>query len=207
MANFTPQTGSIISGPQGQNNTNVGISTNIIIKVGPLAVGAIQSLQVREQRNIQMVDEVGTDGHIDSVPIKSTDISGECRRTRFDRTRITEAFGRGFLHISSQRIPFDIDIYDNWNGDGANAIITTIKNVWIQSLSYQYQADNWIIVDDMSWAAETISSLLNGNVAATGGLRGSNTLQINTIEQASDRGLLRGALSSPGLINDFFSNI
>lgn len=207
MANLTPNTGSIIEGPNGRDRTGTGISTNIIIKVGATPVGAIQSLQVREQRNIQMVDEVGTDGHIDSVPIKSTDISGECRRTRFDRLRVTEAFGRGYLHVHAQRIPFDIDIYDSWNGDGNNAIITTIKNVWIQSISYQYQADNWIIIDDMSWVAEAISSTINGGNAATGGERGANILQINSIERQADKGQRRGALDAPGLISDFFSNI
>jgi hypothetical protein len=207
MANLTPNTGSIIEGPNGRDRTGTGISTNIIIKVGATPVGAVQSLQVREQRNIQMIDEVGTDGHIDSVPIKSTDISGECRRTRFDRLRVTEAFGRGYLHVHAQRIPFDIDIYDSWNGDGNNAIITTIKNVWIQSISYQYQADNWVIIDDMSWVAEAISSTINGGNAATGGERGANILQINSIERQADKGQRRGALDAPGLISDFFSNI
>lgn len=206
MPLIQPQTGSIIDGPNGRDSTRTGISTNIVIKVGGTAVGAIQSIQVREQRSIQMVDEVGTDGHIDSVPIKSTDISGECRRTRFDLLRVTEAFSRDFLHVHAQRIPFDIDIYDNWNGGGSAAIITTIRNVWIQSLSYQYQADNWIIVDDMSFMAEAIYSTLNGGQAANSGPRGF-ALQINPIEQQADIGQRRGALDAPGLINDFFTNV
>src|SRR5271166_3637303 len=111
MALITPQTGSILTGPNGRDATFTAISTNIVIKVGAFAVGAIKTLSVTETRSIQMIDEVGTDGHIDSVPIKSTDISGSCSRTRFDRLRITEAFGRDFIHIQSQRIPFDIDIY------------------------------------------------------------------------------------------------
>lgn len=207
MALISPQTQSIINGPNGHNRTGTGISTNIVIKVGSTAVGAIQSISVREQRNIQMIDEVGYDGHIDSVPIKSTDISGECRRTRFDRLRATEAFGRDFLHVHAQRIPFDIDIYDNWNGDGSNAIITTIRNVWIQSLSYQYQADNWVVIDDMSFVAEAIYSTLNGSNAATGGERGSQIMQLNSVERESDRGARRGSLDVPGLISDFFSNV
>lgn len=208
MALLTPQTGSIIEGPGGRDRTGTGISTNIVIKVGNTAVGAVQSMQVREARNIQMVDEVGTDGHIDSVPTKSTDISGECRRTRFDRLRITESFSRGFLHAHAQRIPFDIVIFDKWNGDGENTIITTIKNVWIQNISYQYQSDNWIITDDMSWVAEAISSSVKGGQnAATGGERGSSILQLNDIERQADRGQRRGALDAPGLISDFFSNV
>jgi hypothetical protein len=202
-----PQTGSIIQGPQGQDATFTGLSTNIVIKVGGTAVGAIQSISVREQRNILMIDEVGTDGHIDSTPSKSTDISGECRRTRFDRLRVAEAFSRDFLHVHAQRIPFDIDIYDNWNGDGSNAIITTIRNVWIQSISYQYQSENFVIIDDMAFVAETIYSTLNGSNAATGGLLGSSILQQNPIELQSDVGARRGSLDAPGLISDFFTNV
>lgn len=205
MVLIAPQTGSVIE-TNGHDATRTGISTNIVIKVNGMAVGAIQSIQVREQRNIQMIDEVGTDGHIDSVPIKSTDISGECRRTRFDKQRVGEAFSRDFLHVHAQRIPFDIDIFDNWNGNGSSSIITTIKNVWIQSISYQYTADNWVIIDDMSFMAEAIYSTLNGGQAATGGLR-QNKLQINSIEQQADIGQRRGALDAPGLISDFFTNV
>jgi len=202
---IAPNTGSIIDGPNGQDSTRTGISTNIVIKVAGNAVGAIQSIQVREQRTIGMIDEVGTDGHIDSVPTKSTDISGECRRTRFDLLRIASAFSRDFLHVDAQRIPFDIDIYDNWNGDGSNSIITTIRNVWIVSISYQYQADNWVIIDEMSFQAEAIYSTLNAGPASTGGARGL-VLQNNPIEVQADTGMRRGALDAPGLISDYFTN-
>ena len=206
MALLGLQTGSVIEN-NGRDATFTGISTNIVIKVGAYAVGAIQSISITEQRNITMVDEVGTDGHIDSVPTKSTDISGSCRRIRFDRLRISEAFGRDFLHVKSQRIPFDIDIYDNWNGNGNNAIITTIKNVWIEQIQYEYAAENWIIADNMNWKAETIYSTLNGGPAATGGVIGSQILQLNATEQSADIGSLRGSLAVPGLITDFFSNV
>jgi hypothetical protein len=205
MALITPATGSIIEGPSGRDRTGTGISTNIIMKVNGVPIGAVQTLSVREERQIQMVDEVGTDGHIDSVPIRSTNITGDCQRIRFDRLRISEAFARGFLHVHAQRIPFDLDIFDRWSGDGTNTIITTIKNVWIKSLGYAYRADNWIITDDMSWEAEAISSTLNGSNAATGGERGPNILQINTTEREADKGNRRGALDVPGLINDFFA--
>lgn len=205
MALISPASGSIVEGPGGRDRTGTGISTNIVIKVNGTPVGAVQTLSVREERQIQMIDEVSTDGHIDSVPTRSTNISGDCQRIRFDRLRIAEAFSRGFLHVSAQRIPFDIDIFDRWNGDGSNSIITTIKNVWITNISYAYRADNWIITDDMSWMAEAISSTLNGGNAATGGERGPNILQINTTERQADKGNRRGALDVPGLINDFFA--
>lgn len=204
---LTPQTGSTLTGPNGRDATLTGLSTNIVIRRGNLAVGAIQNLSLREQRTITMFDELSTDGHIDSAPTKSTDISGECRRIRYERMRMTEAFGCDFLHVHAQRIPFDIDIYDNWNGDGSNAIITTIHNIWIESMGYNYDSQNWVIIDDMSFKAEAISSSLNGGNAATGGLRGSQILQINSTELLADVGAKRGSLDVPGLITDFFSNV
>lgn len=197
-----PQTGSTLFGPQGQNETRTGLSTQIVIKVGPNTIGAIQNLSVTEARNILMIDEVGTDGHIDGVPNKSTDISGECKRIRFDRMRVAEAFSRGFLHTHAQRIPFDIVVIDNWNGDGNSAIITTIQGVWIENISYAYGVDNWVISDDMRWKAQSISSTLSNGNAATGGTR-NIPLAIDPIEQAADIGQRRGTLDAPGLLDAF----
>jgi len=207
MANVTSNTGSTLENVDGSNRTGTGISTQIIIRVGANAVGAVQTIEIREERTVTPVDEVGTDGHIDSVPIKSTNISGTCRRIRFDQQRIAEAFSRGFLHAKSQRIPFNIDIYDRWNGDDSNTIVTTIKNVWITGIDYSYAADNWIITDNMSWMAEDISSTLGvgGGKAASGGSRGI-LLQTDVagIEQQTDVGKRRGALDASGLISAAF---
>jgi len=207
MALLTPQTGSIIENPNGSNRTGTALSTNIVIRVGPNAVGAVQSLSVTEERSIIMIDEVGTDGHIDSAPQRSTNITGSCNRIRFDRLRVSEAFSRGFLHAHAQRIPFDIDIYDKWNGDGNSMIVTTIKNVWISNISYDYRSENFIIADTMQWQAEAISSSINGASAAVGGAR-NLVLQTDTlgIEQQADRGQRRGSLDAPGLINAVFAN-
>lgn len=197
-----PQTGSTLLGPNGANKTSTGISTNIVIKVGPNTVGAVQELSVTENRPVFMVDEVGTDGHIDSVPNKSTDISGNCSRIRFDRMRIAEAFSRGFVHVAAQRIPFDIVIIDNWNGDQNSALITTIKNVWIEQVSYAYRVSDWVITDTMNWKAETIyTTLANGN-SATGGER-NLLLALDPIERSTDVGGRRGSLDAPGLLRAF----
>lgn len=208
MALLTPSTGSIIETATGGNRTGTGISTQIVLRVGPNAVGAIQSISIREERNVTPVDEVGTDGHIDSVPTRSTSYTGTCRRIRYDRLRVTEAFSRGFLHAKSQRIGFNIDIYDKWNGDNENMIVTTIKNVWITGLDYDYNAQDWLIIDNMSWMAEDISSSIQGTTpAATGGARGL-ILQTDTagIEQQTDIGKRRGALDAPGLLTSVFGN-
>jgi hypothetical protein len=200
-----PQTGTTFgSYPGGQNNTNTGIATNIVIMVGANMVGAVQKLNIDEKRALKMIDEVGTDGHIDSVPISSTNITGACERVRFDRMRIAEAFSRGFVHVSAQRIPFDIVIIDKWNGDDGSALYTTIKSVWISGISYSFNADNWIITDNMTWEAEAIHTKLSNGNAARGGTK-SMPLAIDDMEQSADRGERRGALDAPGLLKAFFT--
>lgn len=212
MATY-PNTGSTLDA-DGVNKTSTAISTNILITVGPNPVGAVQRLTINERRAIRMIDEIGTDGHIDSVPNQSTNITGSCERIRFDRMRIAEAFGRSYLHTKSQRFPFDIVIIDNWNGnplnpgDNSAAIITTIKNVWIGEISYGYQANDWIITDTMNWEAETIYSTLGSGKtpAAQGGERAiplALSSPTSDIEQSADIGGRRGALDATGLLRAF----
>jgi hypothetical protein len=206
MAIITPQTGSIIGSTTNpdQNTTRVALSTNIVIKVNGQPVGAIQSMTVNETRSISPIDEVGFDGHIDMSPTKSTDIEGSCKRIRYDRLRMLEAFSRGYIHVHSQRIPFDIEIIDTYSsGDDTNYLITTIKNVWVKSVSYNYEVSNYVISEDMQWSAEAIYSTVNNSNAANGGERGL-PLQINTTEREADRGLRRGALDVPNLIKAAF---
>lgn len=213
-----PNTGSTLSLNSGINKTSTAISTNIVILVNSVAVGAVKRLQVREQRQISMITEVGTDGVIDSVPSRSTEISGSCERVRFDRLRIAEAFGRGFIHAASQAYPFDIVILDRQKKDQGSQISTVIKNVWIENIEYSYSSDEWVISDSMAWKAETIFSILNGgtspyasgNPVAVGGERGIQHMGFNpngagiiNIEQLTDVGAggRRGSLDAPGLID------
>jgi hypothetical protein len=224
MAN-APNTGSTLFGTSANaniNKTSTGISTNIIIMVNNTAVGAIQSMAISEKRGIKMIDEVGTDGHIDSVPNVSTNITGSCQRVRFDKLRITEAFSRGFVHVQSQVYPFDIVILDKQKQATGSQISTVIKNVWISGIDYTYQISDWVITDTMTWEAETIFSVLNnGNSqpVAVGGERGvthmgsgpNGTLNIVSgdngniinIEQLVDTGSggRRGSLDAAGLID------
>ena len=126
---LAPNTGSTLTQTSGKNKTSTAISTNILIMVGETAVGAIQSMQITESRGLKQIDEVGTDGHVDSVPNVSTNITGSCQRVRFDRLRIAEAFSRGFVHVASQAYPFDIVIIDKQKSDTGLQISTVIKNV------------------------------------------------------------------------------
>lgn len=217
MAN-AQNTHTTLTLPNGVNKTSTSLSTNIVILVNNTPVGAVQSLSINEQRQVAMIDEVGTDGHVDSVPNKSTNISGSCTRIRLDRLRITEAFSRGYLHVSSQIYPFDIVILDKQKADQGSQISTVIKNVWITGLQYSYQANDWVITDTMNWEAETIFSILNGGSspisggvpAAVGGelgIRhlgsGPNGVGVINYEQLTDTGSggRRGSLDSSGLID------
>lgn len=204
----TRNTGTALQDLNGNNRTATHLSTNIIIKVAGNVVGAVKSLEVTEARTIKMIDEVGTDGHIDSAPSASTNVSGSCQRTRFDKMRIAEAFSRGFIHVHAQRIPFDIEIQDIFaDSDPGNAIITTVRNVWIKDIRYTYSADDFIIVDNMSWEAEGIFSLLNSNNVAQAVSNGRSTpIILNQFEQQADRGQFSGALDAAGLLNAFLSD-
>lgn len=215
MANAA-NTGSTLSFPGGQNKTSTSISTHMVIYVTPpngppIAVGAIQEISINESRSITPIDEVGTDGHIDSVPTKSTDVTGTCKRVRFDRLRIAEAFGRGFMHVSAQAYPFDIVIVDRQKSNLGAQVSTVIKNVWIEGIDYSYSANDWLISDTMRWKAETIFSILGagsnpnssgGAPAATGGERQIPFSNV-PIERETDTGSngRRGSLDASGLID------
>jgi hypothetical protein len=220
MANAINTGSTLTVAGSNVNKTSTGISTNIIVMVNGTAVGAIQSLSINEKRGIKMIDEVGTDGHIDSVPNASTNISGSCQRVRFDRLRIAEAFSRGFVHVHSQVYPFDIVIMDKQKREQGNQISTVIKNVWIDGIDYTYQVSDWVITDTMSWQAETIFSVLNNGsstpVAVGGelgikhmgaGPNGIVNIQsgdgVVNIEQLVDTGAngRRGSMDASGLID------
>lgn len=200
----TRWTGTKVNDIEGNNATKTHLSTNIIIKVDGKAVGAIKSLSVTESRNISRIAEIGTDGFIDSAPSRATEISVRCSRTRFARKRIAEAFGRGFIHASSQRIPFNIEIQDIFADlDVNNSIITVIENCWISNMSYNYQAEDFVISEDMDLVAERIYSTTSGgnNVVTPTG-----EIIINQFEAEADRGAYIGALNQAGLLNAFLDD-
>lgn len=204
----TRNTGTLIKDSQGNNATKTHLSTNIIIKVDGNAVGAVKSLQITESRSIARIPEVGTDGFIDSAPNRPTEIGVRCGRTRFAGQRIAEAFHRGFVHASSQRIPFDIEIQDIFaSADSANAIITVIENCWISNISYNYSADDYVITEDMDIVAERIYSVLNSNNVVTSVGNGrAIPIVINQFEAQADRGEFTGALDAAGLLNAFLDD-
>lgn len=204
----TRNTRTAFTDVNGNNRTATHLATNIIIKAGNYVVGAVQTLSITESRPLKMIDEVGTDGHIDSAPTGSTNITGNCTRIRFDRQRMLDAFGRSHVHVHAQRIPFDIEIHDIFaDGDTNNAVITTIQNVWIKEVSYDYSATDWVISDKMSFEAEAISSIMTNKNVVTGVANGQDgPIYLNQFEQEADRGVFRGALDAAGVLNAFIDD-
>lgn len=105
-----PNSGSSTSPNRGKTAT--GLSTQIIIKVQDYTVGAIQELRVNQNRTLRRFNEVGTDGVIEIIPTTPTAVNVTVSRIVFDGMNIPEAFGRAFMNIQAQRIPFNIDIFD-----------------------------------------------------------------------------------------------
>lgn len=214
MTTGYPQTGSLLNLGDNfaTNTTNTAISTNILLAVrtpsGYQPIGAVQSMAISEKRAIKMIDEVGTDGHIDSVPNQSTNITGTCQRVRFQKLRVAEAFDRGFLHVAAQAYPFDIVIFDKQKFQVNAQVTTIIKNVWISGIDYTYQVSDWVITDSMTWEAEQIYSMVNGGPAAVGGQDNlykpfGGASNPTWIESQTDMGAggRRGSLDAAGLID------
>lgn len=160
------------TGTQTSGRTSTGLSTQIIVKVDGIAIGAIQELRADQRRDLMRITEVGTDGTIEIVPRSATTFDLSINRIYFDRKTITESLNRSFVNIQAQRYPFDIYIYDlhdveTLDGDfdaadlSSQQVITTIyENCWIGSKSVSYRASDYIIMEDVSLQAEFCHTFL-----------------------------------------------
>lgn len=205
-------TGSTLTLPSGKNKTSTGLSTHIVIMVNGQVVGAIQSLQITEQRPVKQIVEVGSDGSIDSTPSASTIFTGTCTRVRYDRLRLSEAFGRAWIHVASQAYPFDIVILDKQKRDNGSQISTVIKNVWFTNLQWSVTSTEWVVSETAQFVAERVYSTLNNGstpVAQGGEIGIKHTPSISggngtiNIEQLADTGSggRGGSLDFGGLID------
>lgn len=205
-----PFTNSVLA-----NNMSTGMSTQALITFGPTQrpIGAIQNLTVNQNRNIQGIPEVGTDGFVEKVPNQATDITLDITRIVFDQLRLPLAFGRAFFNIHAQRAPFDITILDKAQSPAANAegdrnddvgVISHIyRNCWFSRLSTPYQADNYIITETASVSVEYVQTLdPSGNSAVPVGPGFEDFTEPAggsfNFERAADTGR-RGSLDSSGL--------
>ena len=207
----------LYTGTRQSAATQTGLSTQVVVKVDGITVGAIQQVRVNQQRPLNRVGEVGTDGVIEIHPNQPTTYDLSITRLVFDAKRLPEAMSRGFLNIHSQRIPFDLYIYDfstarPVNGetfdaeeDGRGVITTIYENCWFSSLSTTYQASNYVISEDATCWAEFAHSFRDGdvNINATQIVEG---LRNDRVERLADTSR-RGSLDARGLtrVNDVFS--
>lgn len=216
---YYPKTGSVgiergIANQTEEARTSTGLSTQIIVKVNEQAVGALQSLEINQQRPLARVNAVGHDGHIEIVPQGSTTFDLTVNRVVFDALRLPEAFSRAFRFIDAQRIPFDIDIYDlntansttaisEYNRD-SGVVVMSFINCWFQSYRTPYQADNYLITESATIYAET--GRVTSGVSPITSIR---NLEAQTdaaeIEKAVNGGLGRGGMDAPGILNALFN--
>ncbi len=218
MSLFVPNTGSTISrglADPAEGRTSTGLSTQIIIKVNNVAVGALQNLTVSQNRPLYRLNEIGTDGNVEIVPQGSTTFELTANRIVFDQLRLPEAFSRSFRFINAQRIPFDIEIFDINNADTQNAAVdanaggvTVMKyiNCWFTRYETPYTAENYIITETASiWAETGLVHSPSDFLPQNDSLRSVSTqTDAAAIETAVNRGSRRGGVDAAGLVNAIF---
>jgi len=205
-----PLTGSILN-----SQISTGLSTQILVKVEGISVGAIQSLNINHNRGLNRVKEVGTDGVIEIVPQSATEYDASITRIVFDRLSLPESLLRGFYNIKSQLVGFDIEIIDRSNGDTNGLVVHTLENCWFNRLGTRYQADNFIIQQEATIFFEDIRTTL-GNTQASAAIGGARGIipQTDTFgrERATDTGAggtvagagYRGTMDVSNLTNAVF---
>lgn len=203
--NGFPNTGTFVN---AGNRTNSGLSTQIIVKVYNSPVGALQNLSVAQNRPLQRIPEIGTDGIIEIVPKEATTYELTANRIVFDQLRLPESFSRGFRFIAAQRVPFDIDVIDisgtdpNEPDDDSNKVVMTYKNCWFTRYETPYAADNYIITESATIWCETAYLV---QIGRDGSLRPVERQVDNAgIEADVNYGNRRGSLDAAGLVNSLF---
>lgn len=197
-----PTTGSTLN-----SKISTGLSTQIVVKVNAVTIGAIQTLTIDQTRPTRVVGEVGLDGILEIVPNAPTTYKADINRIVFDRLRLTEAFARGFINIKSQTVPFDIVIIDRTSGEDDSAIIHQLVNCWFTSYKPEFKASDYILSEQAGIVFEDIRTTLGNSAesAVTGGARGIS-FQRNAREQQTDAGSYRGSLDVSDLINQTFES-
>lgn len=203
-----PRTGSNVDG-----SMKAGLSTHILIAVDvgggvQLAVGAVQSMSVTENRNIRKLGEIGTQGFVENLPSGNTVIDINMTRVVFDAYNITRALGRGYKSIGSQRIPFNVYVIDRTHstrigisdiGSGGLGgfirppITQVYHNCWFTSKVSTYNAGAYQITEQA-----TLGCQWHEDVFGTRHGDGERRIEYigDSIEQAIDEGIPFGALPS-----------
>lgn len=208
----------LYTGSNTSSATNTGLSTQILVKVDGNSVGAIQNLSENQTRPLRAIGEVGTDGNLEIVPNGPTKFTLRVQRIHFNRRSLTEALGRGFINIQAQRIPFDIYIYDfhnvpagqltdDFDVSGVEGVITTIyENCWIGSKSTEYNAADYIIMQNADIEAEFCHTFINGDPLQNASF--ATPVIDDRVERVADTSR-RGSLDARGLarLGDIFGDL
>lgn len=181
---------------------STGLSTLIIVYIRDggnypydgnwFPVGAIQSLTVNETNALKRIGETRSPRTIEIIPQGQDIINLSVRRLVFDNLRLLHALGRGYSHIRSQRIPFDIVVFDKSHCfKNQFPLITVYHRCWLSTHSVEYKSDSYIISESATLEAEyvedvyPVSSLYNEIALA---------LNIDPIEVDYDQAVSDGAL-------------
>lgn len=150
------------------------------------------------------MEEIGTDGIVDSHPKNAARIEFAVERIVFDQLKLTEAFSRGFINIQAQRIPFDIQIIDRSDQEGQFSVVHTLHNCWFNSYSSAFNVNSYIVSESATIRAEKITTHRGGQSAVGGGLRGI-TFEYDEIERNTDvSGRVARFSSLPNTPNEIF---
>ena len=213
--NVFPNTGTRVdghsaSGSEQTNALNSSLSTQIIIKVNGEPVGALQRLSVAQNRPLQRIQEIGTDGVIEIVPVNATTFELSADRIVFDQLRLPEAFSRGFKFINSQRLPFDIEIIDLTGtvpntepaSDMTGIASVVYRNCWFTRYDTPYAADNYIITETAQIWCETGYVVEPGPQDIRAIAAETDTAGIEAFTNTGGR---RGSFDASGLVKSVFN--
>jgi hypothetical protein len=192
------------SGSSLTSNITSSLTTQIRVKVDNITIGAIQSIDISQNRNMKVIEECGTEGIVEIHPAGATQVGVKIARLVFDDLSITESLGRGFINIQAQRIPFNIQIMDFGNAgkNSTNVIVHTLHNCWVKSSSTPFNLNSFTIIQTADIVCEKITSMRDAMNAANGGVR-SIPYSYDTIERATDLEGKSGRISSSGLAKRF----
>jgi hypothetical protein len=190
MAEY-PATGSTLESTPP--TPHAGLSTQIVVKVGPTAVGAIQELTLNQNRDMLIWEEIGTDGIVEIHPKGAAKISMTINRVVFDQLRLPEAFSRGFINLQAQRLPFNIEVLDRFAGSNELAAVHTYHSCWFRRYTQPYRAESFLITETAELVCEYISSMQAGVNVAQGGIR-DIIVESDSMERATDRTGRRGRI-------------
>ena len=186
---------------------HAGLSTQIVLYVPDgsgslIGVGAVQSMDVQESSSLKRVAEIDNGRTVEIIPQDVDKITLTINRLVFDDLTAVQALGAGFYHIRSQRIPFNIAVFNrahSSNGCAGKVIRQTwYRNCWFESYGTSYSSSQYIISERATIQAQCVEELHPMDSPA--GERGILP-RIDMIESDYDQCLLHGAIHTEPIVD------